>query len=82
MLSVKRGQVVRVIQVTAGEWWYLEDRHGSRGYVPYTYLKPYPAGSTEETQGAADGENEAGSQAAASAGENGGAEQKPRDNGN
>jgi hypothetical protein len=43
MLSVTRGQVIRVIQVTAGEWWYLEDRHGSRGYVPHTYLKSYPA---------------------------------------
>ena len=24
-----------------GEWWYVEDRHGTRGYVPASYLKPY-----------------------------------------
>ena len=30
------------IKVTAGEWWYVEDRHGNRGYVPHTYLKTYP----------------------------------------
>ena len=28
--------------MTAGEWWYVEDRHGNRGYVPHTYLKSYP----------------------------------------
>eukprot|EP00094_Tigriopus_californicus_P005635 TCALIF_05432-PA protein Name:"Similar to DNMBP Dynamin-binding protein (Homo sapiens)" AED:0.05 eAED:0.05 QI:0/0.53/0.43/1/0.8/0.87/16/1294/2068 len=44
MLSVKRGQVVRVIQVTLGEWWYVENREGLRGYVPHLYLKEYPCG--------------------------------------
>ena len=34
------------IKVTAGEWWYVEDRHGNRGYVPHTYLKTYPNSAT------------------------------------
>lgn len=43
MLSVKGGQVVRVIQVTTGgEWWYVEDRDANRGYVPNSFLKEYP----------------------------------------
>ncbi len=29
--------------MTPGEWWYVEDRHGDRGYVPHTYLRIYPA---------------------------------------
>ena len=32
--------------MTAGEWWYVEDRHGNRGYVPHTYLKTYPQHAT------------------------------------
>ena len=40
MLRVTRGQVVKVVTV-AGEWWYVEDRHGARGYVPVSYLKHY-----------------------------------------
>ena len=36
-------QVVRVIQVVSGgEWWYVEDRNASRGYVPNSFLKEYP----------------------------------------
>ena len=31
-----------MIQTTQGEWWYLEDRHGNRGYVPKEFLKSYP----------------------------------------
>jgi len=42
MLHIDKGQVLRVLQV-AGEWWYVEDRARSRGYVPATYLKPYTA---------------------------------------
>ena len=34
-------QVVRVVHSTGGEWCYVEDRHGSKGYVPHTYLKAY-----------------------------------------
>ena len=42
MVSVTRGQVVRVIATSGGgEWWYVEDRHANRGYVPASYLKPY-----------------------------------------
>ena len=43
MLSVSRGQVVRVLHATEGEWWYVEDRNSNRGYVPHTFLKIYPA---------------------------------------
>ena len=46
MISMNRGQVIRVIQVTNGEWWYVEDRHGDRGYVPHSYLRLYPADAT------------------------------------
>eukprot|EP00095_Tigriopus_kingsejongensis_P009498 maker-scaffold1595_size34508-snap-gene-0.8 protein:Tk09498 transcript:maker-scaffold1595_size34508-snap-gene-0.8-mRNA-1 annotation:"dynamin-binding protein" len=42
MLTVKRGQVIRVIHLTRGEWWYVEDREGHQGYVPHLYLKEYP----------------------------------------
>lgn len=52
MLSVKRGQVVRVIQVTLGEWWYVENRDGLRGYVPHLYLKEYPTGVAQITNNA------------------------------
>ena len=42
MVHVVRGQVVRVIAISGGgEWWYVEDRHGVRGYVPASYLAPY-----------------------------------------
>ena len=44
MMGVTRGQVVRVIAASgagAGDWWYVEDRHAARGYVPASYLKPY-----------------------------------------
>ena len=42
MVAVVRGQVVRVIAISGGgEWWYVEDRHAVRGYVPASYLKPY-----------------------------------------
>merc|ERR1712098_1031385 len=42
MVKVSRGQVVRVIATSgAGDWWYVEDRHATRGYVPASYLSPY-----------------------------------------
>lgn len=40
LIKVSKGQAVRVVQVS-GEWWYVEDRNGNRGYVPATYLRPY-----------------------------------------
>ena len=55
MLSVGRGQVVRVIQPTVGEWWYVEDRFGQRGYVPHTYLKVYPTSAGAAVGPASDG---------------------------
>ena len=39
--------------MTAGEWWYVEDRHGNRGYVPHTYLKTYPQHATTNAAAAA-----------------------------
>ena len=39
--------------MTAGEWWYVEDRHGNRGYVPHTYLKTYPQHATTTSAAAA-----------------------------
>ena len=50
-------------QVTAGEWWYVEDRHGNRGYVPHTYLKTYPhatAGAVSNSEGEATGDDKGG----------------------
>ena len=41
MLSTQRGQVVRVVHSTGGEWCYVEDRHANKGYVPISYLKAY-----------------------------------------
>jgi hypothetical protein len=41
MLSVKRGQVLRVVHSTGGEWCYVEDRNAKKGYVPISYLKVY-----------------------------------------
>ena len=35
-------QVVRVVAL-AGDWWYVEDRTGCRGYVPASYLASYYA---------------------------------------
>ena len=40
LIKVTKGQALRVVQVS-GEWWYVEDRMGNRGYVPATYLRPY-----------------------------------------
>ena len=45
--------------MTAGEWWYVEDRHGNRGYVPHTYLKTYPQHATTTTATAATSNPEA-----------------------
>ena len=50
MLSVGRGQVVRVVQANVGEWWYVEDRDGVRGYVPHSYLKMYPTETAAQPQ--------------------------------
>ena len=53
MLSLAKGQVVRIIPETnsslvAGgassglnDWCYVEDRHANRGYVPRQFLKLY-----------------------------------------
>ena len=41
-VTVTRGQVVRVIALS-GDWWYVEDRTRTRGYLPASYLKPYYA---------------------------------------
>ena len=41
MLSTQRGQVVRIVHSTGGEWCYVEDRHSNKGYVPISYLKAY-----------------------------------------
>ena len=62
MLSTQRGQVVRVVHSTGGEWCYVEDRHANKGYVPISYLKAYqqPQQSTTTTttsQAAATAEN-------------------------
>jgi len=40
LIKVNKGQALRVVQVS-GEWWYVEDRNGNRGYVPAAYLRPY-----------------------------------------
>ena len=49
------------IKVTAGEWWYVEDRHGNRGYVPHTYLKTYPHSTAAAAAATATGGGEGGS---------------------
>ncbi|XP_056148020.1 nephrocystin-1 isoform X2 [Lampris incognitus] len=38
-LSVKKGEVLRIIQKTADGWWLVQDTKGNRGVVPKTYLK-------------------------------------------
>ena len=48
MLTLKKGQVVRVLhqalpEGSSGDWCYVEDRQGTKGYVPRLYLKPYKA---------------------------------------
>ena len=51
LIKVTKGQALRVVQVS-GEWWYVEDRMGNRGYVPATYLRPYqpvPSVISEQT---------------------------------
>ena len=61
--------------MTAGEWWYVEDRHGNRGYVPHTYLKTYPhstaaaaaTATAEGGEGGSTGPDEGGAVAAAAA---------------
>ncbi|KAG8196563.1 hypothetical protein JTE90_003576 [Oedothorax gibbosus] len=44
-LSLQKGQVVLVLHKCDlnknSEWWFVEDRHGSKGYVPAAYLNPY-----------------------------------------
>eukprot|EP00092_Neocalanus_flemingeri_P059232 GFUD01070744.1.p1 GENE.GFUD01070744.1~~GFUD01070744.1.p1 ORF type:complete len:905 (+),score=202.84 GFUD01070744.1:37-2751(+) len=47
LMAVSKGQAVRVVQVS-GEWWYVEDRLGSRGYVPAAYLRPYQSPTISE----------------------------------
>ncbi len=37
--------------MTPGEWWYVENRHYERGYVPHTYLRAYPdSGSVDPAE--------------------------------
>ncbi|XP_041803806.1 nephrocystin-1 [Chelmon rostratus] len=38
-LSVQRGEVLRIIRMTADGWWLAQDSKGNRGVVPKTYLK-------------------------------------------
>ncbi|XP_029925765.1 nephrocystin-1 [Myripristis murdjan] len=38
-LSVKRGDVLKIIRKTADGWWLAQDAKGNRGVVPKTYLK-------------------------------------------
>ena len=60
MLSLSKGQVVRIIPETnsslgaggaasAGlnDWCYVEDRYANRGYVPRQFLKLYDLGSLQ-----------------------------------
>ena len=60
MLSLTKGQVVRIIPETnsslgasgaasAGlnDWCYVEDRYANRGYVPRQFLKLYDLGSLQ-----------------------------------
>jgi uncharacterized protein YgiM (DUF1202 family) len=45
MLSLKKGQVVKVLHKRDiqgnVEWWFVEDRSGEQGYVPGNYLAKY-----------------------------------------
>ncbi|GFR28534.1 dynamin-binding protein [Trichonephila clavata] len=45
-LHLNKGQAVRVLHKCDlnqnSEWWFVEDRHGSQGYVPAAYLNKYP----------------------------------------
>ncbi|KAM9345408.1 nephrocystin-1 [Symphorus nematophorus] len=38
-LTVQRGEVLRIIKMTADGWWLAQDSKGNRGVVPKTYLK-------------------------------------------
>lgn len=44
-LPVKCGQVLKVLKMNDlkgnAEWWYVEDRHENKGFVPANYLHPY-----------------------------------------
>ena len=44
-LSLRKGQVVLVLHKCDlnqnSEWWFVEDRHGNKGYVPALYLNKY-----------------------------------------
>ncbi|XP_076037755.1 uncharacterized protein LOC143023129 isoform X2 [Oratosquilla oratoria] len=39
-LNLKEGQVVLVLEAS-GAWWFVEDRQGTQGYVPASYLNKY-----------------------------------------
>ncbi|XP_055933569.1 dynamin-binding protein-like [Argiope bruennichi] len=45
-LHLNKGQAVRVLHKCDlnrnSEWWFVEDRHGKKGYVPAAYLNKYP----------------------------------------
>ncbi|KAF7989682.1 hypothetical protein HCN44_008356 [Aphidius gifuensis] len=44
-LAIKKGQMVKLIkphdEKGNDDWWLMEDRHGSSGYVPKNYVKLY-----------------------------------------
>ncbi|XP_038593822.1 nephrocystin-1 [Micropterus salmoides] len=57
-LSVQRGEILRIIRMTADGWWLAQDTKGNRGVVPKTYLKIGSGVDDDEDEDVDDSDNE------------------------
>ncbi|EPZ32970.1 hypothetical protein O9G_003701 [Rozella allomycis CSF55] len=38
-LAIKKGQVLNVLNREDSDWWFVENEHGLRGYIPFSFVQ-------------------------------------------